>query len=100
MLLKHEELWLAWSKKMTASVARLVLTCSILLTLRRFCHDVITALMYDDSSTSFRADSSDEDLVDEIFVNSMFPDYNHDYPRTNIEDLNESQCDAKSKHFV
>lgn len=56
--------------------------------------------MYDDSSTSFRADSSDEDLVDEIFVNSMFPDYNHDYLRTNIEDLNESQCDAKSKHFV
>ena len=56
--------------------------------------------MYDDSSTSFRADSSDEDLVDEIFVNSMFPDYNHDYPRTNIEDLNESQCDAKSKHIV
>lgn len=69
-------------------------------TLRHFCHDVITALMYDDSSTSFRADSSDEDLVDEIFVNSMFPDYNHDSPRTNIEDLNESQCDAKSKHFV
>ena len=30
----------------------------------------------------------------------MFPDYNHDYPRTNIEDLNESQCDAKSKHIV
>ena len=69
-------------------------------TLHRFCHDVITALMCDDSSTSFRADSSDEDLVDEIFVNFMFPDYNHDYPRTNIEDLNESQCDAKSKHFV
>ena len=37
-------------------------------TLRHFCHDAITALMYDDSSTSFRADSSDEDFVDETLL--------------------------------
>ena len=49
-------------------------------------------LTYGDSSTS--SDSFDEDLLDEIFVSSMFPDYKVDYPRTNIDDLNDSvlQC--------
>lgn len=53
-------------------------------------------LTYGDSST--RSDSSDEDLLDEIFVSSMFPDYKVDYPRTNIDDLNESQCVAMFRY--
>ena len=40
----------------------------------------------------------DEDLLDEIFVSSMFPDYKVDYPRTNIDDLNKSQCVAMFRY--
>ena len=58
--------------------------------------DIITVLTYGDSSTS--SDSSDEDLLDEIFVSSMFPDYKVDYPRTNIDDLNEIQCVAMFRY--
>ena len=63
---------------------------------RRNYDDIITVLTYGDSSTS--SDSSDEDLVDEIFVSSMFPDYKVDYPRTSIDDLNESQCVAMFRY--
>ena len=66
--MKHEELWLAWSKKNDGFCGKVGLDVFYFPTLRRFCHDVITALMYDDSSTSFRADSSDEDFVDETLL--------------------------------
>jgi len=52
----------------------------------------MAVLLYDDSSSS--SDSSDEDMLDEIFVDALFPDHKHDYPRVNIEDLSESQCEA------
>ena len=93
---------------MAASVARLVLTWFIFLPYIAFAKiiliflfrqnydDIITVLTYGDSSTS--SDSSDEDLLDEIFVSSMFPDYKVDYPRTNIDDLNESQCVAMFRY--
>ena len=60
--------------------------------LRRNYDDAITVLLYDDSSSS--SDSSDEDMLDEVFVDALFPDHKHDYPRVNIEDLSESQCGA------
>ena len=52
----------------------------------------MTVLMYDDSSSS--SDSSDEDLLDELLVDCLFPNPKHDYPRPNIEDLSESECEA------
>lgn len=58
----------------------------------------MTVHMYDDSSGS--SDSSDEDLLDEIFVHSMFPDNKHDYSRANIEDLSKSQYEAMFRQVV
>ena len=52
----------------------------------------MAVLLYDYSSSS--SDSSDEDMLDEIFVDAMFPDHKHDYPRVNIKDLSKSQCEA------
>ena len=54
--------------------------------------DARAVLLYDDSSSS--SESSDEDMLDEIFVDALFPDHKHDYPRVNIEELSESQCEA------
>ena len=48
-------------------------------------------LLYDSSSSS---DSSDEDMLDEIFVDALFPNHKHDYLRVNIKDVSESQCEA------
>ena len=52
----------------------------------------MAVLLYDDSSSS--SDSSDEDMLDDIFVDVMFHDHKHDYPRVNIEDLSQSQGEA------
>ena len=60
--------------------------------LRRNYDDAMAVLLNDDSSSS--SDSSDEDMLDEIFVDALFPDHKHDYPRVNMEDLTESQCEA------
>ena len=54
--------------------------------------DAMVILLYDDCSSS--SDSSDKDMLDEIFVGAMFPDHKNDYQRVNIKDLSESQCEA------
>ena len=89
-------------KKIATSAARLVKTCYIFLSYI-FCDDNCTisqaklrrcngGLLYDDSSST--SESSDKDMLDEIFVDALFPDHKHDYPRVNIEDLSESQCET------
>ena len=60
--------------------------------LRRNYVDGMALLLYDDSSSS--SDSSDEDMLDEIFVDALFPNHKQDYLRVNIEDLSENQCEA------
>ena len=108
MLLKREELWVVWSEKNGGFCSKVGIDVIYFPTLHCFCQDnptfffrrnyddIITVLTYGDSSTS--SDPSDEDLLDEIFVSSMFPDYKVDYPRTNIDDLNESQCVAMFRY--
>jgi len=60
--------------------------------LRRNYDDAMAVLLYNDSSSS--SNSSDEDMLDAIFVDALFPDHKHDYPRVNMEDPSESQCEA------
>ena len=60
--------------------------------LRRNYVDGMALLLYDNSSSS--SDSSDEDMLDEIFVDALFPNHKHDYLRVDIEDLSKSQCEA------
>ena len=45
--------------------------------LRRNYDDAMAVLLNDDSSSS--SESSDEDMLDEIFVDALFPDHKHDY---------------------
>ena len=45
----------------------------------------MAVLLNDDSSSS--SDSSDEDMLDEIFVDALFPDHKHDYPRPKRESV-------------
>lgn len=48
--------------------------------------------MYEDDSSS-SSDSSDEDDLDLLLFHSMFPDDKQDFPKINIEDLSEFQCE-------
>ena len=66
--------------------------------LRQNYDNAMAVLLYDDSSSS--SDSSDEDMLHEIFVDAMFPNHKHDYPRVNIEDLSKSQCEAMFRQVM
>ena len=51
-------------------------------------NEVLTVMLYDDSSDS----STDEDY-DFLLLSTLFPEPNPRIPRLNLADLTESQCD-------
>ena len=67
--------------------------------LRQDFNDIITVMLYDDSSSDSGSDSDSDDDLDLLLLETMFPLLPKlDVPRLNLEDLSEIQCEQMFRY--
>ena len=64
-------------------------------------NEILTAMLYEDRSSDSSSSDDDDDDLDLLLVDTIFPStVKLDFPRLNLVDLSDLQCEAMFRHVL